>query len=140
MHNTYISDTMQKKEEVLKSQVSQYLALQYPDVIFRFDIAADIHLPDKLLWKSNRIHRHKKGYPDLFIAEPRGQYSGLFLELKYDKWQVLKKRGGGMKKSEHLESQKNMLARLNKKGYLADWGLGFDDTIKKIDKYLKLTK
>ena len=128
---------MIQKEEILKSQISQYLVLQYPDVIFRFDIAADIHLPDKLLWKSNRIHKHKKGYPDLFIAEPRGKYSGLFLELKKDKFEVFKKRDGKMKKSEHLEGQRLMLDRLNEKGYLADWGLGFDDTKEKIDNYLK---
>jgi len=129
-----------REEEQLKESISAYLRLQYPKVIYRFDIAADIFLPIGVARKSKRIHKHEKGYPDLFIAEMRSGYGGYFLELKKDAYEVFTKKEGRFKKKVHLIEQLEFLERLAKKGYKVDWGLGFDDTKEKIDNYLKLKK
>ena len=129
-----------KKEEQLKESISTYLTLQYPDVIFRFDIGADIHLPVGLAKKSKRIHKHKKGYPDLFIAENYNDghnvFCGLFIELKVDDFSKVYKKNGDFVSSKHVIEQANMLKKLNEKGYAALFTFGLDETIEMIDTYL----
>lgn len=46
---------------------------------------------------------YKKGFPDIFIAEPRKQYHGLFIELKY--------------KNKPTKEQKDWKIALESKGY-----------------------
>lgn len=57
-------------EHKLYEQIARYLQLQYPDVIYRFDIAADLKLTPGQAAKHKRLHP-ERGYPDLFIAEPK---------------------------------------------------------------------
>jgi hypothetical protein len=54
-------------EHNLYEQIARYLQQQYPDVIYRFDIAADLKLTPGQAAKHKRLHP-KRGYPDLFIA------------------------------------------------------------------------
>jgi hypothetical protein len=125
-----------KEEERIKESVATYLLLQYPDVVYRFDIGADIHLPIGLAKKSKRIHKHKRGYPDLFIAEPRGNYHGLFIEIKTDSGKVFKKNGI-LRNNQHVIEQDVFLHILRDKGYMAEFGFGFDHIKELIDNYLK---
>ena len=55
-------------EHNLYEQLARYLQLQYPNVIYRFDIAADLKLTPGQAAKHKRLHP-ERGYPDLFIAE-----------------------------------------------------------------------
>ena len=124
-----------KQEETIKKMIATYLRTQYPKIIFRFDIGADIKLPVGLAIKSKRIHQHHRGYPDLFIAKKINSVGGLYLEIKTDENQVYKKKGGFLKKP-HIQEQNEMLKRLNESGYIALYGFGFDDAKNKIDLYL----
>lgn len=137
---------MKKKqqEKKLSYQIAAFIKLQYPKIEFRFDIAADLKLTigqsavvkDKLL--------HKRGYHDLTILEPKGKYHGLLLELKKDKSEVFKQNGELKRKynkktnSCHNEEQRDHLDKMRKKGYIADYGFGFIDTVKKIKNYMDL--
>jgi len=68
---------------------------------------------------------YKKGFPDLFIYEPRGSYHGLAIELKvgYNKPTI---------------EQLNWLQNLTDKGYLATTCRGIDEALKTIEGYLAL--
>lgn len=55
-------------EHNLYEQIARYLQLQYPNVIYRFDLAADIKLTPGQAAKHHRLHP-ERGYPDLLIAE-----------------------------------------------------------------------
>jgi len=66
---------------------------------------------------------YKSGFPDIFIYEPRGEYSGLAIELK-------------VKGNYASANQKKVLSILNERGYKAEVCTGFDDTAKVIDEYL----
>lgn len=55
-------------EHNLYKQIARYLQLQYPNIIYRFDIAADLKLTPGQAAKHKRLHP-ERGYPDLFIAE-----------------------------------------------------------------------
>ena len=119
-------------EYQLHKAVSTYLKLQYPNIIFRFDIEG-VKL-SKAQAGMNKAIQYDRGYPDLFIAEPRNGYCGLYIELKKDKTRLLKLDGTWV--NEHLKEQNKMMYKLKSKGYACDFGIGFEQTKLIIDKYL----
>lgn len=121
-------------EHNLYEQIARYLQLRYPDVIYRFDIAADLRLTMGQAAKHKRLHP-KRGYPDLFIAESRGEYHGFYLEIK-TKSNSPYKKDGTLKKDKHLEEQAEMLERLRARGFKAEFGVGYESTVKMIRDYL----
>lgn len=138
-----------KQEESLAIKISHFLKAQYPKVIFRFDIAADLKLTQGQASKHKTL-QSGRGYPDLFIAEPKNGFAGLYIELKKDKSEVFLKDGVTYKKAtkkvknrsgviikeyDHIQEQVKMLDILNKKGYKAVFGFGFDDAKDKIKDY-----
>lgn len=140
-----------KHEENLQLQVSQYIMLQYPDAIFNSDIASGMRLPIWIAAKAKRM-RSEKGQPDVTVFEPRMRdeaftdphckfihYHGLCMELKKDR-SVVYKQDGNLLAGKHLREQADMLERLRKKGYWADFVCGFDHAKKVIDWYFSLEK
>jgi len=131
---------MKKQEEKIKEAIAKYLSLK--KVIYRFDIGADINLPIGLARKSKRVHKHKRGYPDLIIVqrlidEFGNCYAGLFLELKIDRNEVYKKRVPiKFRDTLHVKEQNDFLYKLNELGYVALYGFGLDDALEKINAYL----
>ena len=130
------------KEHEIYRLIAQYLQVKYPDVIYRFDLAADLKLTMGQARKHKILHPHR-GYPDLFIAEIRPhwgdisfntEYHGLYLEIKKDGTR-LKKRNGEWA-SDHIAEQANMLKLLTIRGYKADFAVGIDEALEIIDEYL----
>lgn len=120
-----------KREESLQMAVSNYLRLQYPDIIFTSE-SSGIRLTIGQAVKAKRL-RSSKGLPDLIILEPKKKYSGLCLELKS---KSPLKKNGAFRKSEHLENQREILKNLTMKGYCAVFATGFDEAKEIIDNYL----
>lgn len=143
----------------LYEQIACHLQTQYPDVIYRFDLAADLKLTPGQAAKHHRLHP-TRGYPDLFIAhhgevvfEPcndRRLVYGLYLEIKKDGTKLkrdkdakkplkgeIKIRKKGDWWDKHVEEQAEMLERLRQAGYKAEFGVGFDECKQIIDKYLR---
>lgn len=152
-------------EYSIYEQVARYLQLQYPDVIYRFDLAADLKLTPGQAAKHKRLHP-ERGHPDLFISEssPRCingswkyEYHGLYLELKKEGTKL--KREKGCKKplkivqgrrsfyenkirkvgdwwDKHIEEQAETLEKLRQRGYKAEFAVGFEQAKKIIDEYL----
>lgn len=114
--------------------VAKFLVVQYPEVVYRFDLAADLKLTMGQARRHKRLHPIR-GYPDLFIAEPRGEYHGLFVEIKRDGESPFRK-DGTLRKDHHIEEQQEMLDRLESKGYKAVFGVGIGEVIDIIDEYL----
>lgn len=101
---------MISKETTIQMQVADYLALQYPDIIFHSDFGSGVKLNEVQSALQKRLNGGRKSYPDMFIAQPmayahgaipmlyrkynlnsmfwvRGDYvgaCGLYLELKKD--------------------------------------------------------
>jgi hypothetical protein len=115
-------------------QIAQYLRLRYPNVIYRYDLAADLKLSIGQA-KKHKALQHYRGYPDLFLAEPRGKYHGLFIEIKKDGTRIFTKKGL-LVADEHIREQFDMLADLRQRGYQAQFGIGFDNVKQLIDEYL----
>lgn len=123
-------------EYILCRQVAYYIRAAYPRIIFHFDYAGS-NLSKAQAGKMKSI-QGKRGWPDLFIAEPgkRFKYHGCFIELKAEGTRVFKKNGEPA--DDHIAEQYNMLQDLESRGYMAEFGVGFDQVKQIIDKYMKL--
>lgn len=120
----------------LQAQVADYIRLQYPSVIFHSDFGSGIKLTMGQAIKQKRLNGGRRAWPDLFLAEPRGKYSGLFIELKKEGVRIYKK-DGALVADEHIREQFDMLHDLRRKGYAAEFACGFDEAKKLIDDYMK---
>ena len=150
------------REHQLYEKIARYMQQEHPNVVYRFDIAADLKLTKGQAAKFKRLHP-ERGYPDLFIAsmvfkmptdKERHHYQekygfemgfanlmkdhlkcGLYLELKAEGNSPFKK-DGTLKKDEHLAEQQAMLEKLRKYGYEAKFATGFEEAKQIIDDYL----
>lgn len=150
------------KEEVIQQQVADYMRSQYPDVLFHSDFGSGVKLTIGQAAKQKRLNGGRRAWPDMFIAKSKvitlversdeeGGSTvqikfGLFLELKKDGETLYpgpraKKRfksiDGKEYKNEHLMEQADVLFKLRKAGYAANFAIGFDETIEIIDDYLR---
>lgn len=122
-------------EKQIHSQVCRYLDLQYPKVIYTSDssgVRVSIGIAKAL--KAIRC----KGYkiPDLIIMHPNKLYHGLIIEIKKDLGQILSK-SGSLKKNKHVQEQFKTLEELERLGYAAFFGCGFNHCKSVIDEYFK---
>lgn len=116
--------------------VADYLTLRYPRVLFHSDFGSGVKLSFYQASLQKRQNGGKRSWPDMFIAEPKGKYAGLFIELKRSGTR-LKKRSG-LWATEHIAEQAKVLENLNEKGYLAKFAVGFSEARDIIDNYLQL--
>jgi hypothetical protein len=123
----------QQPEFALQRQVAQYIRMQYKDVLFMSDTVASVKLTKPQAIRNKSIQKPHFKTPDLIIFEPKINYCGMFLELKVESPFL---KDGITPKSEHISGQQKSINDLRKKGYYANFGVGFDDCKKQIDTYL----
>jgi len=121
-------------ESAIHAQICAYIKLQFPNVIFTSE-ASGIRLTIGQAKKMKGL-RSGSGLPDLWIAEPRGGYHGLFIELKAEG--VTKK--DGTYKTPHVAEQAEVLTRLNEKGYFTSFAVGFDHAKVLIETYMRFDR
>lgn len=124
-------------EEQLQKQVVDYIKLKYPEAQFRSDLGG-IRLTPGLRARAARLQAGR-AWPDLFIAEPRSGFHGLFIEIKREGTRV-RKKDGNFVADPHIREQALMLHTLATRGYLTCFGVGFDHIIEIIDEYMGLKK
>jgi hypothetical protein len=117
-------------------QIANYLRLQYPKILYHFDYSGMMHT--KAQAGKMKMLQNRRGFPDLFIMEPRGNYYGLFIEVKIEGTKFLKKDNSII--NSHIKEQSDYLFELSLNGYKAIFGMGFDEIRFEIDKYLTLSK
>jgi hypothetical protein len=101
--------------------VIKYLRLAYPDALYCAS-AGGMRTSYLQAIKMKRTG-YVKGFPDLFIYEPRGEFHGLAIEMKKEK--------GGTASPEQKRWQK----QLRNRGYASYICKGSEDAIKVIDEY-----
>lgn len=102
--------------------------------MFISDFAAGIKLSAGMAMRQKN-QKSDHDWPDIFIAEIRGNYHGLFLELKRDR-DALYNKDGSFIKSQHITDQIHCLNLLNERGYYARFACGTDEAVKLVDYYL----
>ena len=110
------------KEYQLQKAVCKYLDLQ--NVLYCGSMGGNYqaHMSVRIRAKKSG---YKRGFPDLFIYEPRGEFHGLAIELKV---------GYNKASKPQLHWQKE----LNKRGYKAEICTGIDEALEIINQYLKI--
>lgn len=127
-----------KHEQTLVLRVCKYLDSTYPGVFYVVNYVADLHFTDK----QDRLNARLKsplGWPDIQIIQPSRGYHGLFIEVKIEGVRIYNTIGpnkGKMASDMHIRQQAIILDDLNKRGYFARFGIGFDKCKQLIDWYL----
>lgn len=122
------------RESDIYTAISKYMQYKHPEILFRFDFSAGT----KMSVGQARVHKSMnphRGYPDLFIAAPRGNYCGLFIEIKKSDFKPFK-RDGTLKQDEHLSEQFEIITRLKNAGFEALFCSGLDECLNTIENYL----
>lgn len=125
---------MKYPEYELQKSICRYLDLQYPNVLYLSDTIASVKLTIPQQVRNKAIQKKDFKCPDLLILEPRGNYHGLFIELKVAS---PFKKDGTLRKCPHLEGQDRTLKQLARKGYHTGFAWGFEGVKQVIDKYLQ---
>lgn len=112
--------------------IAAYLRVQYPNVIYHFDLAG-LNL-SKAQAGMTRAIQHSRGWPDLFIAVPKGIYHGLFLEIKASGTKL--KKLNNTFASDHIQEQAARIDDLRNCGYFATFAVGFNEAKNEIDRYM----
>ena len=123
------------REENTHAAIVQYLKWVYPKAIFNTDLSGIILTKGQAAKVSSL--RSSRGFPDLVIYECRGDYSGLFLEVKRDGTKIYRK-DGELVADEHVREQAEMLVQLESRGYCARFAVGFSAAREIIDWYMDL--
>lgn len=122
------------RELDVHSAVCKYLKLK--QLMFISDFGAGIKLSKGMAMRQ-KMQKSDHDWPDVFVAEPRAGFHGLFIELKRDK-DSLYNKDGSMIKSQHLTDQLACINALNEKGYYARFACGTDEAVQLVEKYLAL--
>lgn len=128
---------VKKLEEGIQRRVSTYIRTNFPGVEYHSDYAAGLKLTENQA-KIRKSLNSGRGWSDVFIAEPRRGYHGLFIELKKEGVSIYVTRGhrkGELVADEQINIEAVFLEKMNKKGYLARFAVGFDQAQKLIDWY-----
>lgn len=122
-------------EQVLTNRIASYLREHHPTIPFQVDMSGvALSKIEAKRSATNRAGMYKQ--PDLTIYVKKGKYGCLMLELKKLKSSPFKK-DGTLKKSDHLELQGRSIHWLRRYGQCADFSVGFEETVRKINDYLE---
>jgi hypothetical protein len=121
------------REYVICKDIALYLRLQYPNVLFHFDLAGlNLSMAQAGM---NKAIQGGRGWPDLFIAQPSKGRSGLFIEVKKEGTKIYNTKGSPA--TPHIAEQIQMHNRLTHRGYESVFAIGFDEAKLLIDIYLR---
>lgn len=157
---------MPKPEEILQEKVANYLVQNYPDILFHSDYGSGTKLNKGQAAKQKRQNGGRRAWPDMSIAQPYtmnpvgsmppsrtingreywGNQHGLYIELKKDGENIYAQRklddlsklslDGKVYADKHTKEQADVLYKLRRAGYCAEFAIGHDHAISIITDYL----
>ena len=111
------------KEYHLQKSIIKWINLKYPKLLYC--ASAGGMRTSMTQAKKMKATGYVKGFPDLFIYEPKGDFHGLAIEIK-------------TKKGKASISQIEWILKLEERGYFAKVCKGFDQVTSLIEIYMKL--
>ena len=111
-------------EYEIQRRFAEYIDTEHPDVLWCASAGGARTSMNEA--KRLKATGYKRGFPDVFVYEPRGPFHGLAIELKKDK-------GGRVS-----QSQKEWLKSLEMRGFKATVAKGFDEAVKLLENYVHL--
>lgn len=106
----------------------------YPLVMVFSDTAAHIGKTMFQQIRANKLQSEiSKDWPDVFVAQPSGEYAGLFLEFK-SKSPYLKD-GVTLSSDKHIQAQAATMQRLRERGYFCAFVWSVEHALSVVEKY-----
>lgn len=121
-------------EDAVQELSVKLLRLKYPNVIFQANYLSGVKLTIGLAKKA-KVQGHEKSMPDLMIFKPKGEYHGLFIELKAPQRKIYKKDETDYS-CEHYREQADKIYALIDEGYAAMFANTFEQASKLIKDYM----
>lgn len=117
----------ESQEQTWLMQWARYASVKYPeiDLLYHCPNGGSRNAIEAARLKAQGV---KKGVPDLCLPVPRGDYHGLYIELKRQKNGVLS------------ADQKQWIENLRKQGYRVEVCKGFQSAADVIEEYLQEVK
>jgi len=125
----------QNPEYQIQADYVRQMADKYPLVMVFSDTAAHIGKTMFQQIRANKLQSEiAKDWPDVFVAQPSGDYAGLFLEFKA-KTPYLKD-GVTLSSDKHIRAQAATMDRLRERGYFCRFVWMVEMALETTDKYL----
>jgi len=115
MKTLNVKQTKDQPEYKIQAAYVRTMNERHPDILVFSDCAAHIKKTKFQQMRANALSSPREKWPDVFVAQPSGDYAGLYLEFKAET--PYKVDGVTMKKNEHNEAQRDTMFRLSEKGY-----------------------
>ena len=109
-------------EYEIQKRLTEYIDTEHPNVLWCASVGGARTSINEA--KRMKATGYKRGFPDVFVYEPRGPFHGLAIELKKD--------SGGRVSPSQIEWRQALELR----GYHATIGKGFDMAVDILEKYL----
>ncbi len=126
------------KESDLQTKITKWLRSNFDGIIFFSDFAAGMYISNNYMKNTRSAQACDGKYLDLTILRPSGKYHGLIIEIKCTDDDLFLVDGKTLK-SDHVREQYDMILKLRKEGYAADFGVGEIDIKNQIVSYLNDT-
>lgn len=125
-----------QRERIIQRELTK--RLNSYGVVFHNDWAAGAYLTAGQN-TSKKTMDCNSGWVDMFIAEPRHDSHGLFIELKKE-GEVTHRKDGKLRKNDQLYKENAFLERMSAKGYKAVFCIGYEEAWSVISQYLGLPR
>lgn len=124
-------------EYQIQADYVRLMAEKYPLVMVFSDTAAHIGKTMFQQIRANKLQSEiAKDWPDVFVAQPSGDYAGLFLEFKAKSPYL--KDGVALSSDKHIRAQAATMGRLRERGYFCAFVWTVEMGMELTEKYLSM--
>ena len=123
-----------KEEDYIQNAVMNYIESKYKIQAIPCNTESGKTPFEQLKFK---VMGGRTGILDLFVPVAKGGYHGLFLELKKEGAKVFKKNGDVIA-DKTIKGQYEQILIHRSNGYMAEFGIGLDDSTRIVDEYFNL--
>jgi len=135
MKTLNVKQTKDQPEYKIQAAYVRTMNTRHPDILVFSDCAAHIKKTKFQQMRANALSSPREKWPDVFVAQPSGDYAGLYLEFKAES-PYYKSEPWKLKKDDHNEAQAATMARLTSKGYLCYFVWSVEQAVEITEKYL----
>lgn len=126
----------QNPEYKIQAAFVREMAVRYPGVMVFSDCAAHIKKTMFQQKRANALSTPGEKWPDVFVAQPSGEYAGLWLEFKAET--PYKKDNVTLLANPHIEAQRETMGRLSERGYQCYFVWDVSQAMSIVNNYLNL--
>ena len=126
----------QNPEYRIQADFVKLMNARRPEILVFSDTAAHIKKTMFQQKRANALSSPREKWPDVFVAQPSGDYAGFWIEFKAKT--PFQKNGKTLLKNDHIEAQAATMQRLRSKGYRCEFAWDAVEAFRMVEDYLNL--